>query len=195
MLVQPNKSCVVVLPFLKQVTCAFFFCFVTITAQSQAVPVKTAHPKNPPKVPSWVSMMDDPNVNYYEAVKAFNSYWKNKIKPAEEDEMDESPASANEILTKRQARQRAREKEREERRRLKLTTEDATIKYAFEYKRFLHWQLEMEPFVQPDGHIKNMDDRVKEWESQKDLKHKQEQKNRKKQSDSTHQKNEPHSNQ
>ena len=29
------------------------------------------------KNPEWIQMMDNPNVNYYEAVKAYNEYWKN----------------------------------------------------------------------------------------------------------------------
>ncbi|MBK8472461.1 MAG: hypothetical protein IPL33_09995 [Sphingobacteriales bacterium] len=35
--------------------------------------------------PIWIEMMDDPNVNYYEAVEAFNTYWKGrKIPPNKE---------------------------------------------------------------------------------------------------------------
>ncbi len=190
MFVQHNRSWPGAPGILKQLCCLLLFCSITAVTKSQAVPVKTAHPKNQPKLPSWITMMDDPNVNYYDAIKTFNDYWKKKIKPVEEDELDESAASANEMLSKRKAREKAREREREERRRGRLTGDDPTIKYAFEYKRFLHWQLEMEPFVQPDGHIKNMDQRIKDWETQK-----QDQKNRKKQTDSSHQKNKPQANQ
>jgi hypothetical protein len=155
-----------------------FFCFFAIVARSQAVPVTSAEPKHKPSVPSWITMMDDPNVNYYEAVKAFDAYWKHKVKPVEEDEMD---------LSKDSNRVKTKEEEREEKERSHLKPSDPAIKYAFEYKRFLHWEQEMEPFVQPDGHIKGMDERLKDWETQKRLKQQQElqQKNKKHQPDSS----------
>ncbi len=167
MLVQHENRDAYVPKICKQILCALVLCLITCAAHSQAVPVTTAYPKNPPVVPSWVTMMDDPNVNYYDAVKAFNDYWKNKIKPVEEDELDESPSDKDPRYTRRQLRAMEREKEREEKLRRKLTPNDPAIKYAFEYKRFLHWQLEMEPHVKDDGHIKTMDERIGEWEKHK----------------------------
>src|SRR5690348_1144632 len=49
----------------------------------------SAQRNNPPK-PAWIAMMDDPNVNYYEAVKQFDLYWKTREKPVVENEMFES---------------------------------------------------------------------------------------------------------
>lgn len=148
---------------------ALLFCCTAITAPAQ---IKTGKPVKAKPVPSWITMMDDPNVNYYEAVAAFEKYWKKRIKPLEEDEMDES-------------RQKTKEEEREERERKRLKADDPSILYAFEYKRFLHWQYEVEPLVQPDGHIKGMDERLKEWETQKELKRQQQQKLKKHLPDST----------
>ncbi|RXK57732.1 hypothetical protein ESA94_19610 [Lacibacter luteus] len=106
--------------------------------------------KNEPAKPSWITMMDDPNVNYFEAVKSFNDYWKNKEKPVEEGELFESVGDKEkeEAISRKKARLRA--------------SEPAQM-YAFEYKRFIWWMREMEPFVQPDGHIKGMDERINEW--------------------------------
>ena len=40
---------------------------------ASAQETKTKKDSTPPP-PSWITMMDDPDVNYYEAVKAFNEY-------------------------------------------------------------------------------------------------------------------------
>jgi hypothetical protein len=50
-------------------------------------------------------MMDDTTVNYYEAIKAYNEYWKNHVKPAgEEEEMAEGDKDAKEREVKREIR-------------------------------------------------------------------------------------------
>ena len=35
--------------------------------------------------PYWIDMMNDSNVNYYDAVTAFDTYWENRVKPTEDD--------------------------------------------------------------------------------------------------------------
>lgn len=122
------------------------------------------------KPPLWVTMMDDPNVNYFEAVKNFNDYWKTREKPVEEGELFESVGDKEKEQSIKQKKGR-------------LRTEDPAKKYAFEYKRFLWWMREVEPFVQPDGHIKGMDDRINEWRTQQQQKKMQEQKEKGKPSD------------
>ena len=39
------------------------------------------------KLPQWIAMMDDPNCDYFEAMKAFDLFWKNRKKPLEEKEV------------------------------------------------------------------------------------------------------------
>jgi len=89
--------------------------------------------------------MDDSTVNYKLAVKAFNDYWKNKEKPAEEEEIFE--AKAKKIKSDPKGTE--------------------TQKYAFEYKRFLNWQRSVLPFVQPDGRILTKAERLKIFEEEK----------------------------
>lgn len=129
--------------------------------------VTMAQDKTVPAKPSWIIMMDDPNVNYFEAVRNFNNYWKTLEKPVEEGEMFESVGDKEkeESIKRRKARQRA--------------NEPAQL-YAFDYKRFIWWMKEMEPFVQPDGSIKGMNERIDEWriqQKQKKLQQQQEKKN------------------
>ena len=35
--------------------------------------------------PYWIEMMNDSTVNYYDAVNAFDIYWKNRVKPTEDN--------------------------------------------------------------------------------------------------------------
>jgi hypothetical protein len=84
-------------------------------------------------------------VNYKLAVKAFNDYWKNKEKPAEEEEI--FAAKAKKIKSDPKGPE--------------------TQMYAFEYKRFLNWQRSVLPFVQPDGRILTKAERLKIFEEEK----------------------------
>ena len=63
--------------------------------------------------PYWISMIDSPNVNYYQAVRAFELYWKNREIPVEND------GEGKDIFNKD-----AKEKDQK------------SVQYAYEYKRF-----------------------------------------------------------
>lgn len=92
----------------------------------------------------WIKMMDDPNVNYFKAVENFNNYWKNREKPTEE----------NEIFREKSTEKRKKESKE-------------TLKYAFEYKKFLNWQKKTLPFVKSDGTILSQKERIEIWEQEK----------------------------
>lgn len=94
-------------------------------------------------IPSWVKMMDDPKVNYYQAVNEFNNFWKDKVKPEEENEFFNDQ-------------------------KIKKAPEDSdALKYAFEYKKFMHWQREMLVFVKEDGTLLTSEERKTLWEIEK----------------------------
>ncbi|MDF2188398.1 hypothetical protein [Paraflavitalea sp. CAU 1676] len=99
------------------------------------------------KLPNWVKMMDDPKVNYFEAVKAFETYWKDKTKPVEEKEVF-SNYTQKKVVTIRKTEREAKE-------------------YAFEYKKFLFWQQQTLPYVQPDGSILSTEERLRIFEQEK----------------------------
>ena len=96
------------------------------------------------KTPQWIKMMEDPNVNYHEAVKNFDNYWKEKEKPIEEKEIFNMKKNV-----------------------VKDNKSKITIQYAFEYKKFQLWRRKMLPFVQENGHILNKSERLKLWEKEK----------------------------
>ncbi len=109
--------------------------------------------------PQWIKMMDDENVNFFEAQKEFKSYWKNKEKPVEEKE----------IFDRFEKTKTAK---------VKLNTKGSdAVKYSFEYKKFLNWQRAVAPYVQPDGSILNAEEQLKLWEQEKKNREEAEKKN------------------
>lgn len=106
------------------------------------------------KYPLWIDMIKDPNVNYFEALKAYDLFWQGKPKPIEEDDILGQDKSAEEKETSRREI-RERKKEREMRR-----------KYGLDCKKFEHWKLMVKPYVQEDGRILTQEEQLKLWEEQ-----------------------------
>lgn len=96
------------------------------------------------ETPQWIEMMEDPNVNYHEAIKNFEEYWADKEKPMEEKEIFKTKKTlVKDYKSKR------------------------TLQYAFEYKKFQNWRKKILPFVQEDGHILNNAERLELWKKEK----------------------------
>ncbi len=79
--------------------------------------------------PYWIAMMKDTNTNYFEAVKAFDTYWAGREKPQGENEKFSNAGNENTVAKSK------------------------NIPYSFEYKKFQLWQMRMKPYVQNDGSI------------------------------------------
>lgn len=77
--------------------------------------------------PCWINMMHDTNTNYYTALKAFDTYWRGREKPEEE----------NDLFTREDGDKKVQK----------------AIPYAFEYKMFKLWELHVQPYVQDNGFI------------------------------------------
>ena len=115
--------------------------------------------------PVWISMIDNPSTNYYEAIKAYDTYWQYHEKPMGEEEEE---GFVNES---RKEKEEAEEREKErERRKLnkgepdKLTPEDIQRmefrdRMTYQCKRFENWKKEVLPFVQEDGRILTLEQR------------------------------------
>lgn len=104
---------------------------------------------------SWIQMMDDPNVNYFEAVKVFEAFWEGKTKPTSEHELFSAEDKDHALRNSSYSTTR--------------DVEDPSVKYRFEYKKFLHWKEDVSPYVQPNGHILTAEERIAIWEQQKGL--------------------------
>jgi hypothetical protein len=131
--------------FIAFLFCLFSFSVVSV-AQSQQV------------TPAWVKMMDDPNTNYYEAIKSFEQFWKGKEKPMEEGEL------INENMNKE-----AKKEHRNAERKLRNMSPVERQQYdylTYQFKRFNNWRHEVKQFVQEDGHILSQEERNNIFEQQ-----------------------------
>lgn len=105
--------------------------------------------------PYWIDMIDNPNANMFEANKAYDLYWKQRIKPLDEeeelfDEMSETEKLQFEVLKKHLSTMTPSERQEFDR-----------IKYHV--KRFKQWRRDMKPYVQEDGSILSPEERIKIW--------------------------------
>ena len=120
----------------------------------------------PIPIPVWVTMMEDPNTNFFEAVKAYNALWEGK-KPKEEAEIfevlegkgKETDKNLEELEAERQAKLGSPLQG-------KALEEMEYLKY--ECKRFEKWMLEVKPWVQEDGHILTYEERQAIWNKQQE---------------------------
>lgn len=117
--------------------------------------------------PVWIKMMDDPKVNYYEALKAFDMYWSDRVKPEnKEEEMAEGKENFKELereLKKEVEADRKRIITEEE---LKKMNDEQEMRYQL--KRFKQWKREVKPFVQEDGRILSDQERMEIWKKQQE---------------------------
>ncbi|MFN8308330.1 MAG: hypothetical protein U0T73_00060 [Chitinophagales bacterium] len=134
--------------------------FITLFAlllSALAIHAQRSAPPNT-ETPAWVTQMEDPNANYFQALKTYDQYWRSHEKPDAENDV------AEEKLPRRERRIREK-KERE------LSQMTPTQRQWFQYlvyqcKRFENWQREVLPFVQEDGHILTMEERQAIWQQQ-----------------------------
>ncbi|OYU95417.1 MAG: hypothetical protein CFE21_09740 [Bacteroidetes bacterium B1(2017)] len=94
-------------------------------------------------------MMNNPQANYYEAVAAFDLYWQNREKPAEES------GEGKDIYGKEKSEE---EKERDTKK---------SIQYVYEYKQFLNWKEKNKNLVKPDGTIMTPEEILEQSENER----------------------------
>ena len=110
------------------------------------------------KHPYWIEMIKDPNVNYFEAIKAYELFWEGKEIPHEEDEKIGQKTTADEKEHRGEERRERREKKRER---------EFQQKYGLDCKKFEHWKMMVKPYVQEDGRILSKEEQLKIWEEQR----------------------------
>jgi hypothetical protein len=116
---------------------------------------KNKEAKNYSDNPLWIEMMDDTLTNFFDAQKSFQAYWEIRPKPIEEEEL----IGRTEI-------------DKEERKKWlqqifntkRLRYKEESEKYAFQYKRFKHWERANLPYVQDDGRILTPSERIAIWQ-------------------------------
>ncbi|MFN8154027.1 MAG: hypothetical protein U0Y08_07025 [Bacteroidia bacterium] len=131
----------------------FLYFFSSASAQDKKSPAPPPDYKNQPV---WISMMDDPNVNYYEAVHAFEAYWEGRIEPEEESELiNEGHITTAQADSLRRVRSGWTQTQRNQYEQLK-----------YQFKRFKDWKRTVLPFVQNDGRILSEQERMEIWQKQ-----------------------------
>ena len=102
------------------------------------------------KEPVWIQMMDDPKANFFETVKAFRTYYKERPLPKEPNEIEGEDDFERQVgLEDEKGKKKSkRELERETRR-----AGPNEINYAAEVRAFRGWFYGVLPWVQADGSI------------------------------------------
>ena len=110
--------------------------------------------------PKWVKMMNDPNSNFFETVKAFREFWKERELPKEPFENEEMESFEKEVgLIEKSDSEKERLRERKKyANKLKSGKEDD---YASEVRAFKGWYFSIQPWVRQDGSIIGVEERQK----------------------------------
>lgn len=121
----------------------------------------------PMPVPVWVTMMEDPNTNFFEAVRAYDDFWRGRKKPKQEAEIFEVLEGKGKETDKSLAELEA---ERQENLGPALQGKELeeTEYLKYEIKRFEKWMLEVKPWVQENGHILTYEERQAIWKKQQE---------------------------
>ncbi len=123
------------------------FCSVISMAQNTG---NTYNPKKYKKEPLWIQMMDDPKANYFETIKAFRIYWKDRVLPKEPFETEGAESFEREVGLI-DGKESEKEREREERRRSRSNKKG--VDYSAEVRAFKGWMQGVKPWVREDGSI------------------------------------------
>ncbi len=125
---------------------------------------KKSSSKTDVKEPAWIQMMRDPNANYFETVKAFREYYKERPLPNEPNEAEGQDSFEKEVgLEEDNAGKKSkRELERERRRQ-----NPNDIIYASEVRAFKGWFYGVQPWVRSDGSIVNPEEQQSIIDKQK----------------------------
>lgn len=101
------------------------------------------------KKPLWIAMMDDPNANFFEVERAYELYWTRHEKPEGEHEDIGERAEREKTPGKRKQR--------------KISAEN-DMRLAV--KKYEVWNDQTRPYVQPDGRILSVEERLRIWKEQ-----------------------------
>lgn len=122
-----------------------FACALNTIAQNKTV----TSDKEYMQKPLWITMMDDPNANFFEVEKAFDLYWSKHEKPEGEHEEIGERAEREKIPSKRRQRKISAENE-----------------LRFAVKKYEVWNDQTRPYVQPDGRILSIEERIQIFKQQ-----------------------------
>ncbi len=128
--------------------CLTLFCLCI--AQLGMAQKKQYSQKDYAREPVWINMIRDTSVNFFEAEKAFNTYFENHELPGGENEVIGEHAKTTKQPSKREQRKMQQENH-----------------MRMDVKKYKHWHDMMLPYVQADGHILTPSERLQIHAGQK----------------------------
>jgi hypothetical protein len=130
-------------------------CFLLISALflfghvSGQTKTKRYNPKKFSKEPVWIVMMNDPQSNYFQTIKAFRDYYQNRVLPKEPFENEEMESFEKEVgLISDKETEKKRERRLEGKKQRKNEQD-----YSAEVRAFKGWMQTVKPWVRADGSI------------------------------------------
>ena len=111
--------------------------------------------KNYKKEPHWIKMMNDNQVNYFEATKAFEEFWEKRHTPTEEEEWERFGIKKRKSWIEGIFRSEER-------------NEKESQAYQVEYRQFKMWQQSVQAYIKPDGTLLSVDERLQLWKKLRD---------------------------
>lgn len=128
------------------------FLFVMLLSLCSAIAVAQSKPAkvNYKKHPAWIQMMNDTSANYFETVKAFREFFKDRVLPKEPNEVEGEDGFEKEVgLEENEGKQKSK---RELRREAKRANPNEPA-YVAEVRAFKGWFYSIKPWVRSDGSI------------------------------------------
>ncbi len=130
-----------------------FIVFLLFTNSFSYAQVRAVKESDYKENPLWINMMNDPNANYFETVKAFRIYFTDRYLPEEPWEKMQEGADSFEKEVGLENEKNGRRKSEREREREKRKQQPSDINYAAEVRAFRSWFYSIQPWVQSDGSI------------------------------------------
>lgn len=103
------------------------------------------------KTAVWIEMMNDPSANYFETIKAFREFWKDRVLPKEAIESGSDQFEIEVGLVENAEEEKERERERE--RDMSDKKREESNFYAAQVRAFKGWLQDVKPWVRSDGSI------------------------------------------
>ena len=126
----------------KTVFCFFFLLTCSAIAQKSDNTQNIIYYR---KNPIWIKMMNDSNVNFYQAINAFNEFWKCRAIPDLENDEKEIIEKQSDSLNS------------------ETNNPVESQQYAAEYKNFLDWIQVNSAFIKEDGTLYTANERIIIW--------------------------------
>lgn len=134
----------------------FFLSFAVVSVVKGQTPGETRINRYYQQHPVWIEMMNDPNANYFETIKAFRDYWKDRVLPKEPFETEAGDSFEKEVGLDVEESEKDREREAKKTARKK---DQSHTMYAAQVRAFKGWMQSVKPWVREDGSIVSAEER------------------------------------